>query len=106
MACSFQLMAILAYPDDESCGNGGILAKYAAEGIKTYLVTATRGERGWLGDEREYPSLEALGKIRENELLDAAEVLDIRYVDFLGYTDGELDQAHPAEAIAKIVGHL
>ncbi len=106
MADALKLMAILAHPDDESLGNGGILAKYAAEGIKTYLVTATRGERGWLGDEREYPGLEGLGKIRENELLNAAEVLDMRYVDFLDYIDGELDQVPPAEAIAKIVGHL
>lgn len=106
MANELKLMCVLAHPDDESLGNGGMLAKYAAEGIKTYLVTATRGERGWFGDEREYPGLEELGKIRENELLDAAEVLDIRYVDFLDYIDGDLDQAHPAEAIAKIVGHL
>jgi LmbE family N-acetylglucosaminyl deacetylase len=106
MADALKLMAILAHPDDESLGNGGILAKYAAEGIKTYLVTATRGERGWFGDQREYPGLEELGKIRENELLNAAEVLDIRYVDFLDYIDGELDQVQPTEAIAKIAGHL
>ena len=91
-------MCVLAHPDDESLGNGGILAKYAAEGVKTYLVTATRGERGWFCDEREYPGLAELGKIRENELLDAAEVLD--------YIDGDLDLAYPAEVIAKIVGHL
>ena len=106
MTNELKLMCVLAHPDDESLGNGGMLARYAAAGIKTYLVTATRGERGWFGDEREYPGLEALGKVRENELLDAAEVLDIRYVDFLDYIDGDLEQAHPAEAIAKIVGHL
>ena len=106
MPDTLKLMCVLAHPDDESLGNGGILAKYAAEGIKTYLVTATRGERGWFGDEREYPGSEALGKMRENELLDAAEVLDIGYVDFLDYIDGDLDQAHPAEAIAKIVGQI
>ena len=106
MANELKLMCVLAHPDDESLGNGGMLAKYAAEGVKTYLVTATRGERGWFGDESEYPGLAALGKIRENELLDAAEILDIRYVDFLDYLDGDLDQAHPAEVIAKIVGHL
>jgi LmbE family N-acetylglucosaminyl deacetylase len=106
MTEALKLMAILAHPDDEALGNGGILAKYAAEGIKTYLVTATRGERGWLGDKQDYPGSEAFGKIRENELLEAAEVLDIRYVDFLDYMDGDLDQAHPAEAMAKIVGHL
>jgi LmbE family N-acetylglucosaminyl deacetylase len=106
MADTLKLMAVLAHPDDESLGFGGILAKYAAEGIETSLVTATRGERGWFGDEREYPGLEALGQIREAELRAAAEVLGIRSVDFLGYIDGELDQAHPAEVVAKLVGHL
>ena len=69
-----------------------MLAKYAAEGIKTYLVTATRGERGWFGDEQTYPGPEELGKIREKELLDAAEVLNIRHVDFLDYIEGDLPQ--------------
>ena len=40
------LMVIHAHPDDESIGTGGILAKYAAEGIKTVLVYCTRGEAG------------------------------------------------------------
>ena len=75
MTDTLKLMAVLAHPDDESLGTGGILAKYAAEGIETSLVTATRGERGWFGDEREYPGLEALGQIREAELRAAAEVL-------------------------------
>ena len=49
MTDELKLMMVLAHPDDESLGNGGTLAKYAAEGVKTYLVTATRGERGWFG---------------------------------------------------------
>ena len=44
-----KLLAVLAHPDDESLGFGGTLAKYAAEGVETYLVTATRGERGRFG---------------------------------------------------------
>src|SRR5229473_6711736 len=106
MADKLKLMAILAHPDDESLGNGGILAKYAVEGIETHLVTATRGERGWFGKESDNPGLEALGKIREAEVLAAANVLGIQSVNFLDYIDGDLDAAHPAEAIAKIVGHL
>ncbi len=106
MANKLKLMCILAHPDDESLGNGGILAKYAAEGVETYLVTATRGERGWFGEGSEYPGLEALGRIREAELLAAARVLGIQRVDFLDYIDGDLDQAQPAEVIAKIAGLL
>src|SRR5215471_6453436 len=87
MTNHLRLMCVLAHPDDESLGNGGILAKYAAEGIETYLVTATRGERGWFGDERDYPGSEALGKRRQAELLAAASVLGIRQVEFLDYID-------------------
>jgi LmbE family N-acetylglucosaminyl deacetylase len=103
---SLKLMCVLAHTDDESLGNGGIFCKYAAEGVETYLVTATRGERGWFGDEGDHPGFEALGKRRDAELLAAARVLGIRQVDFLDYIDGDLDQANPTEVIAKIVGHL
>jgi LmbE family N-acetylglucosaminyl deacetylase len=41
-----RLVAILAHPDDESLGAGGTLAKYASEGVETYVITATRGESG------------------------------------------------------------
>src|SRR5579859_2185785 len=106
MTGKLKLMAILAHPDDESLGNGGILTRYAAEGVETYLVTATRGERGWTGAESDYPGPEALGKRREAELLAAANVLGIRQVEFLNYLDGELHQAPAAEAVARIVLHL
>ena len=106
MTEKLRLMCVLAHPDDESLGNGGVLAKYAAEGIETYLVTATRGEHGWFGRQQEYPGPKALGKRREAELYAAAAVLGLRRVDFLDYIDGELDQAPPQEAIAKIARHL
>jgi LmbE family N-acetylglucosaminyl deacetylase len=101
-----RLMCVLAHPDDESLGTGGILAQYAAEGVDTYLITATKGERGWFEDEESYPGPEALGRIREAELKAAADVLGIHEIAFLGYQDGELGQVDPAEAIAKIVAHL
>ena len=101
-----KLMALLAHPDDEALGIGGTLAKYAAEGVETYLVTATRGERGWQGAEHENPGLSALGSIREAELRGAVAALGIRELHFLDYIDGDLDQADPAEAIAKIAAHL
>jgi LmbE family N-acetylglucosaminyl deacetylase len=96
-------MCILAHPDDESLGMGGTLAKYASEGIETYLVTATRGERGWWGPEKDYPGLRALGQTREGELRCAAEVLGIREVQILDYVDGDLDQADSGEVIDQIV---
>ena len=85
-----KLMCILAHPDDESLGTGGTLAKYAAEGVETYLVTATRGEHGWWGEEKDYPGPSELGKTREGELLAAAETLGVREVNFLNYIDNSL----------------
>jgi LmbE family N-acetylglucosaminyl deacetylase len=104
---TLKLMAVLAHPDDESLGNGGIFARYAAEeGIETHLVVATRGERGWFGDEQDYPGPEALGEIREAEVRAAADILGLHSINFLNYLDGELDTAHPAEILASIVGHI
>jgi LmbE family N-acetylglucosaminyl deacetylase len=47
---ALRLLCVLAHPDDESIAVGGLLATSAAQGVETYLVTATRGERGWLRD--------------------------------------------------------
>jgi len=99
-------MCVLAHPDDESLGTGGALAKAAAEGVETYLVTATRGERGRFGDATESPGPEIVGRTREAELRAAAEVLGIREVHFLDYMDGALDRVDTAEAIGRIVTHL
>jgi LmbE family N-acetylglucosaminyl deacetylase len=106
MATQLKLMCILAHPDDESLGTGGTLARYAAEGVETYLVMATRGERGWWGESKDYPGERALGQIREGELRAAARVLGIREVFFLDYVDGELDQADPIAATAQIAGAI
>jgi LmbE family N-acetylglucosaminyl deacetylase len=106
MVEALRLLCVLAHPDDESLGMGGILARSAAEGVATYLITATRGERGWQGDPRDDPGPEALGQIREAELRAAARVLGLRGVHFLNYCDGELDRADTAEAIATITRRL
>jgi LmbE family N-acetylglucosaminyl deacetylase len=101
-----KLLAVFAHPDDESMGMGGTLAKYSAEGVDTYLVCASRGERGWFGPERENPGLSALGQLREKELSCAGEKLGLKEIHFLGYIDGEVDQADPAQAIGRIVTHI
>lgn len=106
MSASLKLMASLAHPDDESLGTGGILAKYAAEGVLTTLVMATRGERGWSGPAEAYPGPEALGRLREAELQAAARVLGLQRVSVLGYGDGALDQAAPSDVIARLVNEL
>jgi LmbE family N-acetylglucosaminyl deacetylase len=105
-----RLMAVLAHPDDESLGVGGTLAKYAAEGVEVFLLTATRGDggryRGYRVDDERHPGSAALAAIREAELRAAAAVLGIRNVALLDYRDQQLDRADPRQAIADIVAHL
>ena len=103
---ALRLMCVMAHPDDESLGTGGVLAKYAAEGIQTYLITATRGQKGWFGLPEDNPGPVALGQIREKELLAAGRVLGLEEVELLDYIDGELDQADPSEVIVRIARHL
>ena len=101
-----RLLCVLAHPDDESLGTGGTLARYAAEGVETFVVTATRGERGRFGDVEPRPAPEVVGQAREAELRAAARVLGVKEVSFLDYLDAELDQAPPQEVTDKIASHI
>lgn len=106
MADPLKLLAVFPHPDDETLGMGPTLAKYSAEGVETYLVCATRGERGWNGPEEENPGLAALGKIRAAELRCATQILGLHEVSLLDYIDGDVDQADPGEITAKITAHI
>lgn len=105
MAEALRLMCVLAHPDDESLGVGGILARYASEGIETSVITATRGHHGWFGDPADYPGPEALGELRETELRAACKVLGVNDLFVLNYMDGELDMADPDE-VSLIIASL
>jgi LmbE family N-acetylglucosaminyl deacetylase len=110
MTETLRLMAVTAHPDDEALGFGGVMARYASEGVDTFLITATRGERGrYLGHvagSPEHPGDAALAQIREQELRAAAAELGIRHVALMDYEDQLLDQAPHDAAVAAIVGRL
>ena len=106
MSDSLKLLAVFPHPDDESLGMGGTLAHYSAEGIETYLLCATRGERGWNGPEDQDPGPSVIGRIRQSELRCAAGILGLHEVEFLEYLDSDVDQANPQQAIAQITSHI
>src|ERR1017187_6245256 len=106
MASELRLMCVLAHPDDESLGTGGVLAKYASEGMGTYVVTATRGERGRFDDTGVSPGPEIVGRAREAELHAAAQELGVREVVLLDYVDAELDRVDPVVAAERIAAHI
>lgn len=101
-----RLLCVLAHPGDESLAVGGTLARYAAEGVETHLVVATRGEHGWPGAPEEDPGPRSLAVLREAELHAAAATLGVRGVEILGYPDGRVEQVDPTAAVACLSGHL
>jgi LmbE family N-acetylglucosaminyl deacetylase len=106
MSERLKLLAVLAHPDDESLGFGGTLAKYAAEGIEVYLVTATRGERGRFGPQGKHGDPAEVGRVREAELRAAAAVIGIRDVSVLGFPDGGVDRVQVGSALRAIASHI
>src|SRR4051812_50140180 len=85
------LMAVHAHPDDECSSTGGILAKYAAEGVRTIVVTCTNGELGdgpgGIKPGEEGHDTEAVAATRRGELRKACELLGVTHVELLGYHD-------------------
>src|SRR5438270_367990 len=116
-ASALSLLAVQPHPDDESIGMGGTLARYSAEGVRTTLVTATRGEVGEILDKELDPEEAAPRRatIREAELRDAMKILGVNEIVFLGYEDSGMAglprnrepqtfwQADEEEAIGRLI---
>jgi LmbE family N-acetylglucosaminyl deacetylase len=85
------LMAVHAHPDDEATGTGGVLARAAAEGIRTVLVTCTDGRCGdgpggvKPGEPGHDPA--AVVEMRRQELEASCKILGISDLELLGYAD-------------------
>ncbi len=84
-------MAVHAHPDDEATSTGGVLARYAAEGITTVLVTCTDGGCGdgpggvKPGDPGHDPA--AVAAMRQAELEASCAALKVSHLETLGYAD-------------------
>jgi LmbE family N-acetylglucosaminyl deacetylase len=81
-------MVVTAHPDDSEFGAAGSVAKWILEGKRVVYVVCTSGDKGT--DNPDIPSQE-LAKIREKEQGDAAAVLGVLDVIFLGYPDQALE---------------
>src|SRR6476659_1534130 len=85
------LMAVHAHPDDEATGTGGLLARSAAEGIRTVLVTCTDGGCGdgpggvKPGEPGHDPA--AVAASRQAELEASCAILGVSDLEMLGYAD-------------------
>lgn len=91
-----------AHPDDESFSGAGTAMRYSAAGVRTVLVTATRGERGKRG-EPPVCAPEELAACREKELREAAAIIGFDELHLLGYQDRELADAPPEKIRRALV---
>ncbi|WP_189189699.1 PIG-L family deacetylase [Streptomyces albiflavescens] len=94
------LLAVFAHPDDESLWSGGVLARHAAAGARTAVVTST-----WAADTQ-----------RGAELTEALRLLGTDEPRMLGYADARAPQSAPGrlrfcdapldETVGRVVAHL
>ena len=95
------LMAVLAHPDDESMGIGGLIVRHTRNDLPVHLVCATRGEQGW-GGKPAGARREDLARIRTAEMEAAATALALSGVDIWDYPDGGVDKGDHTEITRRI----
>ncbi|HVC22933.1 MAG TPA: PIG-L family deacetylase [Candidatus Dormibacteraeota bacterium] len=96
------LLAVHAHPDDEAVSTGGVLHKYAKEGVRTILVTCTGGELGdgpgGLKPDQPDHDPEAVRQWRAGELEVSRRALHISEIELLGYHDSGMADWNQADA--------
>jgi LmbE family N-acetylglucosaminyl deacetylase len=92
------LLLVHAHPDDEAVSTGGVIARAHDEGRRVVLVTGTRGELGEVHNMDEESSRPILAEIRTEELREAARILGIDRIEFLGYRDSGMEGTPGNEA--------
>ena len=80
-------MVVFAHPDDAEFGSAGTVATWTKQGVEVTYVVATDGSKG-SSDPDMTP--ERLSALRYEEQRDAARILGVKNVEFLGFEDGVL----------------
>lgn len=96
-----RLLVVSAHPDDAEFTSGGSLARWTSEGWQVTLVVCTDGSKGSQDVHDDGQSLAATRRIEQEN---AARLLGIEEVVWLGHPDGELAQtAALREALAYLI---
>lgn len=80
-------LVVFAHPDDAEFLCGGTVGRWTQAGTDVVYVCATDGSAGWNGPDL---GREDIARTRQREMRDAAAILGVDEVTFLGYTDGTL----------------
>ncbi|WP_416986191.1 PIG-L deacetylase family protein [Streptomyces sp. T028] len=81
-----RVLAVLAHPDAESFGLGGLLTLLSGSGVPTAVLRFTHGE-----SSTPHSRHGDLRIVRSGELACAARELGVERVELGGYPDGALD---------------
>ncbi len=92
------IVGVFAHPDDETFGPSGIIAKLAKKN-DVYILCATSGQQG---ENHRHRTKRPLWMIRRHELRQAAKILGVKKVYFLGFEDGTLCNNLYQEIAAKV----
>jgi len=96
MAETLTMMAVHAHPDDEASSTGGVLATYAAQGIRTVVVTCTNGEfgdaQGGVKPGQDGHDEKAVAQLRLAELRESCAILGVTDLELLGYHDSGMPE--------------
>ncbi len=81
-------MVVTPHPDDAEFGAAGTVASWVKRGREVVYVVCSNGDKGSSDPDM---TSERLAEIRQREQQEAARVLGVREVVFLGYPDGGLE---------------
>jgi LmbE family N-acetylglucosaminyl deacetylase len=87
------VLVVAAHPDDIETIAGGTVALLVGCGKRVHYLLTTNGDKGW-GKSQNMTQTE-LAAIREEEQLQAANVLGVSSVTFLRQEDGRLEGVDP-----------
>ncbi|MHB8718669.1 MAG: PIG-L family deacetylase [Candidatus Dormibacteria bacterium] len=91
-----EVLAVVAHPDDESFGLGGVLAALASTGRRVRVLCLTHGEASTLGAAAD------LAQTRAGELACATSELDVAEALLDDWPDGQLAEQDPEALVARI----
>ena len=86
-----KVLVFTPHPDDGEIGQGGLMAKWASEGKEVVLCVVTNGAAGSNDPAVQRDDLIAT---RQREQREAAAILGVKEVVFLGYEDGAVEDSH------------
>jgi LmbE family N-acetylglucosaminyl deacetylase len=108
------LLCVHAHPDDEALFTAGVMARYAAAGVRSVLVTCTDGSLGFAPDGTgpldPGHDRDVVTKARAVELEMSAALLGVDRLELLGYRDSGMvgwpQNDEPGAFIGQDVGEV